>query len=429
MLSLLVAGLGFATYVRTNAADDAMNGGLPLPDKTAYTGSTTSYRSIGTGACRSGANDRHPPYGQRPYSSGTFGVTGVQNACNADQYCLGYWLHPTSNANEIASQGATNGLYQVFCSQITTTCDRRGGATDITTVDSNQNRNPCMKKVTVANNAGNNALNGLVSQLAQSNALLARSAMQRNFLELLDARDAGRTAEELKAAGFAATDLKAAGFIGADLQAAGFSLAELRAARFLTTNAELRAAVVATNGQTEQIGTWDVSLIEDFNNVLSGTSGPTWLRTWNPDLSGWDVAKGTNFVGMFWSAFAFNANIGEWDVSKGANFAHMFTHTYAFNADTSSWNVAKGTNFQGMFLQARVFNADVSRWDVAKGTNFRNMFYSASEFNRDLSGWNTARGTDFSGMFAGVPREAGAGNGNGPPVMANNSAFKCPRCA
>ncbi len=62
---------------------------------------------------------------------------------------------------------------------------------------------------------------------------------------------------------------------------------------------------------------------------------------------------------------------------------------------------------------------------MAKNTNFAGMFQGASAFNRDLSRWNTGRGTDFQGMF-GSGRPV---TGNGPPVMASNNAFKCPRCA
>jgi hypothetical protein len=52
------------------------------------------YTSIGNGVCRNGANNRYPPWG---WVVGSF--TTVRAACNADQYCLGYWCarpHPAT---------------------------------------------------------------------------------------------------------------------------------------------------------------------------------------------------------------------------------------------------------------------------------------------------------------------------------------------
>lgn len=67
----------------------------------AYGGQYQWFASIGTGSCRNGANNRYPPYGQRPYDHRVVnGAKEVEQVCMRDQYCLGYWcaappLHPT----------------------------------------------------------------------------------------------------------------------------------------------------------------------------------------------------------------------------------------------------------------------------------------------------------------------------------------------
>ena len=89
---------------------------------------------------------------------------------------------------------------------------------------------------------------------------------------------------------------------------------------------------------------------------------------------------------------------------------------------------------------------------MARAANFAGMFQGASAFNRDLSRWNTAYGRDydprdsrvqnmFTNMFGAITIRGETvcptistcavvgGRTVGAPVMANNNAFKCPRCA
>ena len=125
-------------------------------------------------------------------------------------------------------------------------------------------------------------MNELLTQLAQS-------AAQRNILELMSAKAAGRKAAELKAAGFAAAALKAAGFSAAELKAAGFSAAELKAAGIFTTKSELEAALYENpralysygeeaelKDDTSGIENWDVSLIDDFSRLVSFATPRAW---------------------------------------------------------------------------------------------------------------------------------------------------------
>ena len=106
----------------------------------------------------------------------------------------------------------------------------------------------------------------LKAQSAQTNELLtqlAQSAAQRNILELMSAKAAGRSAAELKAMGFSAAALKAA----------GYSAAELKAAGIFTTKSELQAALT---GDTSDIENWDVSLIDDFSYLVSVATPRAW---------------------------------------------------------------------------------------------------------------------------------------------------------
>ena len=134
--------------------------------------SQTFYTSIGTGSCRNG-DGRYPHYGQRQYSGGVNGDTGVRAACNGDQHCLGFWLHPGGGG--VTAPGSGAGTYQVFCSQQTTLCDRTGtrGSTDITSVDAGQARNACMKKYSVPQTSLSNDLRSLQSWAGSGSAYLS----------------------------------------------------------------------------------------------------------------------------------------------------------------------------------------------------------------------------------------------------------------
>jgi hypothetical protein len=232
--------------------------------------------------------------------------------------------------------------------------------------------------------------NELLTQLAHSNAQLVQSAAQRNILELMSAKDAGRSAAALKAASFSAAALKAAGFSAVELNTAGIftTNSELRAALRVATDTEailggvtLREAILG--GVTlpsyvyegindacdvpsvdrasdcdmivppSDIENWDVSLIDDFSDLVSFHDVPRVFQEFNADLSEWDVSQGTNFENMFWGASSFDSDLSQWDVAKGTNFVGMFAGASSFNADLSQWNVAAagpgGRYFINMF--------------------------------------------------------------------------------
>ncbi len=125
-------------------------------------------------------------------------------------------------------------------------------------------------------------------------------------------------------------------------------------------------------------------------------------RSFNCDLSSWDVSRVTTMTRMFQDAHVFNGNVSGWNVGSVTKMAGMFNEANAFNRDLSSWNVARVTTMLSMFYDADSFNGDVSTWDVSSVTDMRNMFYNATSFNRDVSGWDVSSVTKMDSMFEGA---------------------------
>ena len=74
--------------------------------------------------------------------------------------------------------------------------------------------------------------------------------------------------------------------------------------------------------------------------------------------------------------------------TKLTHFNHMFNGDKSFNQDISSWDVSNGTWFNDMFFGAESFNQDISSWDVSKAIHMPRMFRNATSFNQNLSNWN-----------------------------------------
>ena len=152
----------------------------------------------------------------------------------------------------------------------------------------------------------------------------------------------------------------------------------------------------ASNMRYEATDAPDLSGVTDMNSMFSGA------RTFDGDLSNWNVSQVTDMNHMFHNADTFNGDISSWDVSQVINMNRMLSGAAAFDWPLSDWNVSQVTDMGDMFSYAAAFDRPLSDWDVSSVTDMSFMFYSAASFNSDLSRWNVSAVTDMSDMFDGA---------------------------
>ena len=184
----------------------------------------------------------------------------------------------------------------------------------------------------------------------------------------------------------------------------------MRGAFYLATNMVYRATDVPyLSGVTDMSGmfngarsfngdlsSWDVSSVTDMSGMFAGAD------SFNGDLSSWDVSSVTDMRGMFWAASSFDGDLSSWDVSSVTDMSYMFAWTDSFDGDLSSWDVSSVTDMSWMFWDASSFNGDLSSWDVSSVTDMAQMFNGASSFNGDISSWDVSSVTDMAQMFDGA---------------------------
>jgi surface protein len=161
------------------------------------------------------------------------------------------------------------------------------------------------------------------------------------------------------------------------------------------------SAVYTTYGPIEG---WDTSEVTNMAYVFDGnkydSSCP--FRSFNTDLSKWDVSKVTSMEATFWLAGQFNADLSKWDVSKVTSMEKTFAQAGQFNRDLSKWNTDKVTTFSQTFKQAKQFNADISKWNTSTVTRMDGMFNSCDAFNADISKWDVSKVDTITYMFVSV---------------------------
>ena len=272
---------------------------------------------------------------------------------------------------------------------------------------------------------------------------------------------------DLKSAGVSLDYLKTAGSPAADLKAVGFSGDDLKEVGIFTTTALLRKAIQDADlveyfdkdAVSDRCGSgvndaeyckpgifmqrmevaeeWDVSLLEDFSDLVSFAAPRTPLHGAGPadaarldppsrgssrthrrphtpaasqfdnphprfivDISKWDVAKGKTFANMVSVA---RTNGGGVTANKLARAASVWAGAASLTHRRDPRALA-ASQFGGT---ANYFDADLSKWDVAKGENFERMFFGTGSFNADLSDWDVAKGKNFKDMVR-VARPRGA---------------------
>jgi surface protein len=165
------------------------------------------------------------------------------------------------------------------------------------------------------------------------------------------------------------------------------------------------------------IGSWDVSRINDMSGLFKGDFVDEDINNWdvsnvtnmegmfynafsfNQPLNNWNVGNVTNMKGMFFNAESFNQSLNNWNISNVTNMEDMFVNAESFNQPLNNWNVSNVTNMEGMFLNAQLFNQPLNNWDVGNVTNMKGMFYGAFSFNQPLNNWNVSNVTNMEDMF------------------------------
>ena len=146
----------------------------------------------------------------------------------------------------------------------------------------------------------------------------------------------------------------------------------------------------------QDISSWNVSNVTDMDSMFQGA------RSFNQDIGDWNVSSVVHMLEMFYDATVFNQNLNDWDVSNVRSMWIMFRNATFFNGNLSNWNVSSVTAMSNMFSGARSFNQDISNWNVSSLTDMSNMFREATSFNENLSNWNVSNVTSMFGMFSGA---------------------------
>ncbi len=85
------------------------------------------------------------------------------------------------------------------------------------------------------------------------------------------------------------------------------------------------------------------------------------------------------------------------DTSAIRNMRELFSKFKTFNGDISEWDVSHVTDMADMF-NGSDFDGDISKWDVCNVKDMTEMF-SHSRFSGDISGWNVDNVEYFFPMF------------------------------
>jgi len=99
------------------------------------------------------------------------------------------------------------------------------------------------------------------------------------------------------------------------------------------------------------IENWNTSFVTDMGALFSyyrPYPRNEAMKTFNADISKWDVSQVTKMDQMFRSAESFNANIGTWNVGNVLNMAYMFRDAKKFDQKLC-WNFDKECNVAAMF--------------------------------------------------------------------------------
>jgi len=131
----------------------------------------------------------------------------------------------------------------------------------------------------------------------------------------------------------------------------------------------------------------------------------------NANISSWNMSNVTNMASMFQEAGSFNnggAALGWTTIGASGtqvDMSNMFYDARSFNQNISNWNLSNVTNMSNMFRNAFAFNNGgvALGWTTIGASdtqvNMSNMFYDARSFNQNISSWDVSNVTNMTGMF------------------------------
>ena len=138
----------------------------------------------------------------------------------------------------------------------------------------------------------------------------------------------------------------------------------------------------------------DLSRVTDMSSMFANA------RSFNGDISDWNVSSVTDMSSLFWFARSFNQNIGSWDVSSVQDMSRMFDDAASYNQPLNSWDVSAVQDMSGMFSRALLFNQDLDSWDVSSVQDMSGMFSLSRFFNGNISTWDVSSVQDMAFMFS-----------------------------
>ncbi|GAX13791.1 hypothetical protein FisN_30Lh085 [Fistulifera solaris] len=148
----------------------------------------------------------------------------------------------------------------------------------------------------------------------------------------------------------------------------------------------------------QNLSSWNTSRVTDMSSLFQGA------HRFNGSIADWDTSALTTMDRMFAGALVFQQNISAWNTERVTRMSLAFSQAYAFDQDLSAWKTSKVTNTQHMFFSATKFNGNVSTWDVAKVRTMHSMFRHAHHFNSSIGEWGVSLVHDMSSMFQEAKR-------------------------
>lgn len=132
----------------------------------------------------------------------------------------------------------------------------------------------------------------------------------------------------------------------------------------------------------QDIGAWNVSNVDDFNNMFRFTA--LFNNGGSSNIQNWNVSSAISMEGLFSRANRFNQPLANWERTTPGN-----TSTLA--------NVANMANMFSSSNNSLGFNQPIGNWNVSSVITMNNMFYR-SPFNQDIGAWNVSNVNNFVGF-------------------------------